>query len=323
MSDYLGNLVARTLAPNFGVRPRLPSRFEPASFDAERQPLPNQEARSPAETVARQPADQPEFNRPPPLSAGQHPQEAAPGRSVADREPAGGTLREGNDSKVVAPPRPAVAESTGKPKVWADDSAVGRALPPRIGLPALPAATPATGHGQSGRTTPTRDEEAVDPAARDPAWATPAVAPAGPQPAVTHIEPATVVPSQVVVVREVEPSLKPALPPYAPVKLESPVPRPLVPKPAIPSASGPPANARGVRVETSSIRPLTLAQAPRVGPPISLPAAKELAPTINVTIGRIEVRALPAAPPTGKAAARGPAMKLDEYLRQRATGGQR
>ena len=30
MSDYLGNLVARTISPSTAVRPQLPSLFEPA-----------------------------------------------------------------------------------------------------------------------------------------------------------------------------------------------------------------------------------------------------------------------------------------------------
>ena len=54
-------------------------------------------------------------------------------------------------------------------------------------------------------------------------------------------------------------------------------------------------------------------------------AVAETTPTINVTIGRIEVRAMPAPPPVVRKAARqGPAqpsaMSLDEYLRRRNGG---
>jgi hypothetical protein len=46
------------------------------------------------------------------------------------------------------------------------------------------------------------------------------------------------------------------------------------------------------------------------------------APTIQVTIGRIEVRATPAATPRPQAARSAPSvMSLDDYLNQRAKGG--
>ena len=50
----------------------------------------------------------------------------------------------------------------------------------------------------------------------------------------------------------------------------------------------------------------------------------ETAPTVHVTIGRIEVRATPSAnPPPRKPATRPVAMSLDEYLKSRANGGRR
>lgn len=51
--------------------------------------------------------------------------------------------------------------------------------------------------------------------------------------------------------------------------------------------------------------------------------APEVAPTIQVTIGRVEVRATPPAPALKRPRAKPPAMSLDEYLRQRNQGGQR
>jgi hypothetical protein len=41
------------------------------------------------------------------------------------------------------------------------------------------------------------------------------------------------------------------------------------------------------------------------------------APTIQVTIGRVEIRATVEATPARKASTKAPAMSLDEYLRQR------
>lgn len=59
------------------------------------------------------------------------------------------------------------------------------------------------------------------------------------------------------------------------------------------------------------------------GEPRPGPASPEPLPTIQVTIGRIEVRATPA--PVAPAASRraAPAMSLEEYLRQRSQGGRR
>jgi hypothetical protein len=73
-------------------------------------------------------------------------------------------------------------------------------------------------------------------------------------------------------------------------------------------------------VQAASLRPApgTLRAEQGAGP-----ATPELPPTIQVTIGRIEVRATPApaAPPASRRAA--PIMSLDEYLRQRSQGGRR
>jgi len=48
-------------------------------------------------------------------------------------------------------------------------------------------------------------------------------------------------------------------------------------------------------------------------------------PTIQVTIGRIEVRATPPPPaqPPGQQRAAPPVMSLDQYLQQRSRGGER
>jgi hypothetical protein len=47
------------------------------------------------------------------------------------------------------------------------------------------------------------------------------------------------------------------------------------------------------------------------------PLAKPATPTIQVTIGQIEVRATPSPSPAKKPAPSTPIMSLDEYLRQR------
>ena len=58
----------------------------------------------------------------------------------------------------------------------------------------------------------------------------------------------------------------------------------------------------------------------REGFPVEMPEAHP-APVVNVTIGRIEVRAAPAPAPRQSTEARGPKpMSLDEYLKQRGSG---
>jgi hypothetical protein len=52
-------------------------------------------------------------------------------------------------------------------------------------------------------------------------------------------------------------------------------------------------------------------------------AAESPAPTVHVTIGRIEVRATPAPPAPAPKPRSTPAMTLEEYLQRRTTGGQR
>lgn len=66
------------------------------------------------------------------------------------------------------------------------------------------------------------------------------------------------------------------------------------------------------------IKPLTEPMAP---PHATESTGNNPAPTIQITIGRIEVRATAAATATKKIPAKSPAMSLDDYLRQRQTGG--
>jgi hypothetical protein len=61
--------------------------------------------------------------------------------------------------------------------------------------------------------------------------------------------------------------------------------------------------------------PESVTPAPAVGP--------EPAPTIQVTIGRVEVRATPAPATSRKPATEPAVMSLEEYLRQRSAGGER
>lgn len=89
-------------------------------------------------------------------------------------------------------------------------------------------------------------------------------------------------------------------------------PAPVAPPPA-------PEPGRALRVE---VRPAPAAER-RIAPRQVAEAPPAAPPTIQVTIGRIEVRAAPAPPAARPAPAAGPALSLDDYLRQRNRGGSR
>lgn len=97
----------------------------------------------------------------------------------------------------------------------------------------------------------------------------------------------------------------------------------LNPEKVIDSGAG--ARERGVQRELVPAREVR-AVSPRPPPSRTLPAARPpknppAAPSINVTIGRVEVRAtLPARVPSSAGRAASPIMNLEEYLRQRAGG---
>lgn len=66
------------------------------------------------------------------------------------------------------------------------------------------------------------------------------------------------------------------------------------------------------------VEPATAPHRPAGAP---LPVAADPAPVINITIGRVEVRAVSTPPAPRRPEARGPRpMTLDEYLKQRGGG---
>lgn len=72
------------------------------------------------------------------------------------------------------------------------------------------------------------------------------------------------------------------------------------------------------KAKQAIIKPLT---EPTIPQHVTESAGNNPAPTIQITIGRIEVRATAATTPTKKMSAKSPEMSLDDYLRQRQTGG--
>jgi hypothetical protein len=138
--------------------------------------------------------------------------------------------------------------------------------------------------------------------------------------------------------RELLPGPPPAVIPSSPVTIAAPI----APEPRTPSAVAPIAPApQQVTIAPQVIReprPAEPVPAPPSPPapariaivPHTIPAPKAVerivreepeapeGPVINVTIGRIEVRAVPADPPARKSAALAERMSLDDYLRRRA-----
>jgi hypothetical protein len=113
-------------------------------------------------------------------------------------------------------------------------------------------------------------------------------------------------------------SIAPAAPVVLPSRLAAPPSDARLPAAAIHRQTVEPEVPRSERF-AASIRPLTPA-APEFSP--SLPPA--VAPTIHVTIGRVEVRATPPPPAASRAQTKGPSvMSLEEYLGRRAAGGRR
>ncbi|HEU5330776.1 MAG TPA: hypothetical protein VFU78_21970, partial [Thermomicrobiales bacterium] len=79
-----------------------------------------------------------------------------------------------------------------------------------------------------------------------------------------------------------------------------------------------PSSPRQAILAQPQVRPLTVpTPAPRPSEP-----QREAAPSIQVTIGRVEVRAVPAETPARAARPAPPTLSLEDYLRQR-NGGRR
>ena len=252
MSDYLGNILARSLGPVAGLRPQLRSVFEPVALATPVEPAVEF---NPENTVESAPVSRPpEAHR------------AALPRTNATRPP------------TTAEP---VRRSEVHPIFQTQNARVGnRDESSRMEAEAAPATRP-------------RRAEPLEPAAPEPNHRR------LPAPAIAFRVPVPPDP----VLRE-------------PSDLKSMAPRPIEPKPSGVSQSRPnePLATDPIRAVVPAARSVTAAP--------TRPATPSM-PTINVTIGRVEIRAAaPVARP--RATARGPkTLSLDDYVRQRANGGAR
>jgi hypothetical protein len=307
MSDYLTNLVARSLAPSAGVLPRLPTAFEPSPETA----LPGEDEPPPLEVVeikeashrSAAPDRAPEATTMtprafPPSAGADDPNPPASGTPVA--RSAAAPLRPSDEET----PPPAAASELQRGPV-APSITAARAIEPRsapVDSPALaPAVKPARALSQDevlqespapapsvAAPSPMRQPVAprLEPSMQQAPTVPPEVPAAAPPPVTpTHARPAAEQPEVVVPLRMSE--ARPA--PVKPVVARH--------EPALESAEEPPQVARA---------------APAV------PEALKAGPTIQVTIGRVEVRAkLPPATPPDRPRRQPAVMSLEEYLRRR------
>jgi hypothetical protein len=336
MTGFLNNQVARSLGAPPVVRPRLPSLFEPPDGVA---PLPA----APGEPDVDWALEPQDGELPQAPAARSRSRSAEPGHPVPGRMP---DLADDPESivepRAIAPARsplvrPARAPELPSPAVFGEAAPVAEP-PPMPGktssevrvapaLPGEPPAPPATIQRIVERVLvaggePAGPARSIDqpPAIRpiQPQLAPPEPSPApgrGPLDMAVPAERGFAAPHQSdddikVGSRERLVAPEPAAwqpharQPRADQRSEAQA-QPAQPAPSVPRSA--------VVVQTQMIR---YAEAPRPAPEAAPPA-----PTIQVTIGRVEVRATPQARPTAAARQAPAATGLDDYLRQRSRGG--
>jgi hypothetical protein len=305
MTDYLDRIVARGLDGAVAVRPRPRPLFEDGSRDG---PSPSEVAEEPAFVRSPVPlsgARRPPAERPPVPAAARPVQLAAPT-----------TWPEGTAPRTPPPIPPSGAERTRPASVRAarpvavtpSHQLVAGALPePRQAAPhtgprrarATPSPGPVAAEKEDGRRpAPEPQERPAPPPTQRPRVrprSSEVTSPPSPQPEPARVESTPAGPSATDAPRE-SVSLRPP---------DAPSPRP-------------PLGAR--TIEPSSLhRPAPPDRSPRDA---GAPERAAPAPTVHVTIGRVEVRATHA--PAASARPRSappPVMSLDEYLKRRAEGG--
>ncbi len=344
MSGYLINLARRTLASGTVVRPRLPLPYEPT------QPTgPLDDTVLEVGSASPPPPDGPhgDADAPDPAGLPMGEREAPPDRGWLDPAPRwlehrartaepsapasghGGQRPARVESPVAA--RPVGVAST----VSADEGEVsGGAAPSAV----QPRGAPRAGTGVEDRPMP-----GPAPAGRRPsAGRLPASAPGGTSP--WPLRPSTAPPAG--------PVGKPpaARPTEAPVAAPSPASHPAAApsgRPAPPATPAAPVVAVPPAAAISGVAPPSApgaALGPGTAPPLAAPAVVgDVAPVspvpsparwataaedatpgpaiIHVTIGRVEVRARPAAEPPNRPVPRPEPVTLEEYLRRRSRGG--
>jgi len=354
MGDYLSNLVSRHLGQAKVVRPRPQALFEPPPATDREAAAPGQHARQPTgqpvpttpqpigtrpEGSLIQPASGPVEPVPSQLSRQGVPKRPGPGEltlpPVATGDRTDVMARRGRPTSE-AIPRPGVPEQATVP--GAPLSPIRHPLEPRP-MPGVVATRPYI----TPRIEPATQPPSQSAAMPEPTPTTPQ--PTGTRPEGSLIQPASgpvePVPSQLSrrgVPKQPGPG-ELTLPPVATGgrtdvmarrgrPTSEAIPQPGVPEQAtVPGAplspTSPPLEPRPMQGAVAARPLITPRIEPATQPPGRSAATPEPAPTIRVTIGRVEVRAItPPAPPVArpKPARTGPTLSLDDYLQQRSRG---
>ena len=297
MSDYLGNLVTRTLSQAAIVRPQLPSLFEPAAASGQIR----SELKFEPETFAESP---PNPQRAAGAASNQAPQQSRLGELESTPITHRSETPALSSPLLVSPRQPAIGEPPPA-SILAPHQFVGSEPEPTI---------------QASRPQKIRHAtEEPEPSPKD----------VGQRPAGKRPE------SRSIPVR-VETRVEPVTPELRKNdsragQRESRSPRVQASEAPIPQLSTPDSQPRS----PSPVRPALPLQKIRAVEAV-VPASRSLpqfpsttspapAPTINVTIGRVEIRATsPPPPPPPRARPKAAnVLSLEDYLRQRAKGGRR
>lgn len=330
MNDYLNNLAARSLNSTAALQPRLASLFEPPSGAnrlISRQPFrleildgePTSE-RSELEPAQDMPsADLPvrRYNQTPPPT----PVSLQPSKTTSQQAP--NQLPFGNlKSNASQAPMPTASQ----PSVlnFPDQSVPEQPALPSSAISNEPASHQSLAEEQKTQSLPQpviqqRIIERVVTLAESLPTATPTTRPSTSTRAVTQQN----------VMQPTEPALKPtestatpAPPPaISPVVQQRTTERVVTPAESLPTVpprlEPPPTTIQSSDIVQPQVRPYVKPVAPVLAqPPISEPT-----PVIQITIGRIEVRATPPSTPPQKQRTAPPVMNLEEYLRHRTKGG--
>jgi hypothetical protein len=312
MSEFLSNLVARTLATAPVLQPRQPSLFEP---DGGGWGLGNRDwgVVAEVETAVSTPHPPPASSAPArpvwPVTAAATP----PPTTIVQPQPLPPHPRDAGSLAATQPERPPAARPEKKP---------------------LPTPSPLTLRERIIQQTVVEKKERLTPAAPSPAASLrPARAAAAPVPAVTPLLPTSSPPPSPTLERATD--RPPAAPPIRPMtavtkrpSVAEPAARTVKPERPLTTEPSPPP-----KTDNRQVVPPTPTLRERILPPAAMtPPQREQAtkgryqpdppaPTIQVHIGRIEVRATPPLPqPAAKPRPQPATTSLDEYLRQRNGG---
>jgi|GEM_PF-1894586 len=335
MSDFLGKLVTMVIHPGTGVRPRLPGRFEPqhlalagaldivvADDVGHEAPIPSTQPAQFPDDLAAPSADAPtpgDRRHDPPtpsITPSPAPDKSHPAARLSQpRQPATASPEAAPEPPTVPtrfspalhptpkPPtvareqRPGSPDETGRlsPASTPDSSAaVKGSAEPHLTLERRPV------ERESARTHPPTAAPAILPEASEIRSPSTPESPASARPTAPTVEPFPL-----------ESATHPAVSTLSRPQIESAIPEMAQmppPEPLLGRADG------RATVDPHFTEPMATAPSRR--------ADASQAPTIRVTIGRIEVRAtLPPAPPEHpQPARRQPALPLDQYLQRRNEG---